>query len=92
MCTTLSIGREGSQQRRLEREENKGKRGENEWVQTEKVSAHPSLPVLLSGGSILSQQLNWYGFVINVILELTNLIQQSYEVGTLIHLPHFFGW
>lgn len=54
MCTTLSIGREGSQQRLLEREENKGKRGENEWVQTEKVSAHPSLPVLLSGGSIIT--------------------------------------
>ena len=89
MCTTLSIGREGSQQRCLEREEKKGKWGENEWVQTEKVSARPSQPVLLSGGSILSQQLNWYGFVVNVLLGLTNLIQQSCEMGTLIHLPHF---
>lgn len=30
MCTTLSIVREGSQQRCLEREEKKGRKGENE--------------------------------------------------------------
>ena len=58
-------------------------------VQTEKVSARPSQPVLLSGGSIFSQQLNQYGFVVNVLLGLTNLIQQSCEMGTLIHFPHF---
>ena len=59
-------------------------------VRTEKVSARPSLPVLLSGGSILSQQLNWYGFVVNVLLGLINLTQQSCETGTLIHLPIFW--
>lgn len=64
-------------------------RGERMNGFRQKVSTHPSLPVLLSGGSILSQQLNWYRFVVNVLLELTNLIQQFYEVGTLIHLPHF---
>ena len=54
-------------------------------AQAEKVSTCPAPLVLLSSGSILPQQLNWYGFPVNALHELTDLIQQSCEASTLIH-------
>lgn len=52
-------------------------------VQAEKVSTCPAPLVLLSSGSILSQQLNWYGFPVNALRELTNSIQRSCEASIL---------
>lgn len=47
MCTTLSIGREGSQQRCLEREEKKGRKGENERG-SDRESEHTPLPTSIA--------------------------------------------